>query len=352
MPASRRTVFPLLVGLTAAALPACLGVTKPVARTDPPANPAARQLAALRPGERVAIHPDARATATVEVPTPAPAPSTPPATTAGKTDPAGEPRAPRRLPPPDSEAPSAAADKLIPVKAEPAPFPVAPAAPPPEPPLLAAMRAYVENRPDDAIRHLQSLDKPNQDFALTVMPLLVRGAQLNMAAADPADVAVMADQFQAVASGMEGKAALRVEKVVFCKRATGFGRYDPWPEAQPYRPNDLAVLYVELKHVGSAAAAGPNGEGFESHAVVNLEVRDAGGRLIEQTDPADWRRRVPVARFEHADRTRSPLRDYSRTYRISVPSQPGVYTVTVEARDPAGNRAARSQPAEFRVAGP
>jgi hypothetical protein len=133
---------------------------------------------------------------------------------------------------------------------------------------------------------------------------------------------------------------------------TGFGRFDPWPEAQPYKPNDLAVLYVEVRNIGSEPAAGPHGEGYLSRAAVSLEVRDATGKLVEQTDPADWRRRVPVARFEHADHTRSPLRDYSRTYRISVPSQPGVYTVAVEVRDPAGNRTARSRPAEFRVAGP
>jgi hypothetical protein len=181
---------------------------------------------------------------------------------------------------------------------------------------------------------------------------VIRGSQLNLAVPDPHDAAALAEQLTAMATTLEGKAALRVDKVVFCRRATSFGRFDPWPEAQPYRPNDLAVLYVELRHVGSEPATGPDGEGFVSRAVVDLEVRDAAGRLIEQTDPTDWRRRVSVARFEHTDYTRSPLRDYSRTYRISVPSKPGVYTVTVEVRDPAGNRTARSQPAEFRVAGP
>ena len=53
-----------------------------------------------------------------------------------------------------------------------------------------------------------------------------------------------------------------------------------------------------------------------------------------------------------ADHTRTPLHDYSRTYRISVPAQPGVYTVTVEVKDAAGKRVARSQPVQFLVAGP
>jgi hypothetical protein len=224
--------------------------------------------------------------------------------------------------------------------------------PAPEPPLLAAMRAYVENRPDDAIRHLEKLDKPNQEFALAVMPVLARGAAMNLAAPDPQEAAHLVEQLSGAAARLESKAAMKVEKVAFCKRATGFGRFDPWPEAEPYRPNDLAVLYVEVRNVGSAPAPGPAGEGWVSRAVVSLEVRDAKGGLVEQIDPADYRQRVPVARFEHADHTRSPLRDYSRTYRIKIPPTPGVYTVTVEVKDPASGRSARSQPAEFRVAGP
>jgi hypothetical protein len=241
---------------------------------------------------------------------------------------------------------------LTAISAEPGPLPIPTSPPEPEAPLLAATRAYVENRPNDAIHHLQGLDGANQEFALAVLPLLVRGSRLNLSSPDPHDAAVMAEQFSSLASRIEKKAALRVDKVAFCKRATSFGRYDPWPEAQPYRPNDMAILYVEISHIGSEPAAGPDGEGYVSRAIVSLEVRDAAGRLIEQTDPTDWRRRVTVARFEHTDHTRSPLRDYSRTYRISVPSQPGVYTVSVEVRDPTGSRTARSQPAEFRVAGP
>ena len=339
MPAPR-TLF-LLAGLALGPTPACVLVSKPVAPTNPPATPPVPTMdaaAGLRPGE---VRPVRPGVATAKAPPPADPPDSGPAQTTSR----------RPNPDPGPEAPPPRID-LTAARVEPGALPILTAPPSPDAPLVAAVRAYVDGRPDDAIRQLQKLDRANQDFALAVLPLLVRGAGANMAAPDPADAAVMADQFQALAAGLEGKAALRVEKVTFCKKAAGFGRYDPWPEAQPYRPNDLAMLYVEFRHVASEAEAGPNGEGYVSRAVVNLEVRDAGGRLIEQTDPADWRRRVPVARFDHADHTRSPLRDYSRTYRISVPSQPGVYTVTVEVRDPAGTRTARSQPAEFRVAGP
>lgn len=221
-----------------------------------------------------------------------------------------------------------------------------------EPPLLSALRAYLENRPDDAIRQLQMLDRASQDYVLALMPLLVRGTQMNLASPNPEDAAVLVEQLHRLAGRLESKAALKVDKVAFCRKMTGFGRYEPWVDGQPYKPNDLAVLYVEFRNIGSDPAPGPAGESYLSRAVVSLEVRDAKNNLVEQTDPMDWRRRVTIARFEHADHTRSPLHDYSRTYRISVPTQPGVYTVTVEVKDPSGKRVARSQPVEFRVAGP
>lgn len=261
--------------------------------------------------------------------------------------------------PQPEEEPKEPTEPTEPVSAPIADANVQPAAIPPvgipsptEPALLAAFRAYSENRPDDAIKQLATLDRATQEYALALMPLLVRGTQMKWEAANPEDAAAVVEQLHSLAARLEMKAALKVEKVAFCRKITGFGRFDPWPEGQPYKPNDLAVLYVELKNIGSEPVPGAGGETWLSRANVSLEVRDATGKLVEQTDPTDWRKRVPVARFEHADHSRSPLHDYCRTYRISVPTQPGVYTVTVEVKDVSGKRVARSQPAEFRVAGP
>ena len=221
-----------------------------------------------------------------------------------------------------------------------------------EPPLVAALRAYLENHPEDAIKHLSVLDRASQDYALALMPLLVRGSQLTSTNVNPEEAAVVVDQLHGLASRLESKAALKVEKLVFCRTVKGFGQYEPWVEGQPYKPNDLALLYVELKNVVCEPAAGPAGEAFVSRVNLSLELRDATGKLVDQTDPKDFRRRVPVGRYDHADHTRSPLHDYSRTWRISVPTQPGVYTASVEVKDASGRRVARSQPVEFRVAGP
>lgn len=331
MTVPRRTVYLLFVGLSAGSLLGCLHTRGPVAPkpVEPPS-----QFAIDRPGVRVPANP-------APPPEPAPPAALPPAPTQTVS---------RR---PDPEPPAPPEPVLQPTSApNPLPIPTGPTTAAPEPLLVAAVRASVENRPEDALRHLQSLDKGSQDFALAVIPVLVRGSQLNPDRADPNDVAAVVEQLRAVADRLEPRAALRIDKTAFCRRVTGFGRYDPWPDAVPYRPRDIAELYVEIRHVSSAPAAGPSGEGFVTRLVSTLEIRDANGKLIEQTDPDDTRRTVPVARFDRTDHSRTPPRDYFLKYRFPVPSAPGVYTVVVEVKDPTGNRAVRSKPARFDVTGP
>ena len=76
--------------------------------------------------------------------------------------------------------------------AEPGLFPPMLVSPPPEAPLLAAVRAYTENRPDRAIEIIRTLDKPNQDLVLALMPILARGASADLNN-DPATVAALVD---------------------------------------------------------------------------------------------------------------------------------------------------------------
>jgi hypothetical protein len=344
MTVQSRTLL-LLAGLALHLAAGCITVEKPAPVTQPDKKPPVAQATGTpgssgfavmpsRPGEKVPTGPAARAPATD------PPPAEPAGTTTShRTTPKAEPEVPE---PPDAA--------LRPVRAEPAPLPVLPGPPVPDPPLLAAVRAYLENRPDQAIEHLKDLSKPNQELVLAVLPALVRGAQIDLARSDPQDVGALVDQLQGAADRLEDRAPLRIDKMLFCKQVRGFGRYDPWPDGQPYRPGQLAELYVEIRHLACEPAPG---DGFLTRLVSSLEVRDANGRPVEQTDPADWRRTVTVARTERSVFSRSPLQDFYITYKIPVPAQPGVYTVTVEIRNPGGgNRAVRSKPVEFRVAGP
>ncbi len=232
---------------------------------------------------------------------------------------------------------------------EPGPFPFAqPFAPPPDPPLVAALRAYMDGRPERAIEHMRALDRPNQEFVLSVLPLLARGATADLAR-DAVANAVLADQLHAAAQRLEPRAALRVEKALFCRDVRGFGRYTPWNDADPYRPHEIAQLYLELRNLASV----PANDGYVTAVNALVEVRDANNRLVEQIDPDDPRgaRRVSVVKFERKLTSRSPLHDFHVLYYFSAPPVPGVYTITVELRDQTGRRTTKTQPIQFCVAG-
>lgn len=316
-----------LVALSAAALPACLHIgptVTPPAKADakvkadaPPAAPRFEFGTLPKvPGTVVPMNPDAQAAKPDAVArTPAPAPPANPVRTAGS--------------------------------GEPGPFPLPAVTAPPEPPLLAAVRAYSEGRPEQAIEIIRKMDKPNQDFVLAVLPILARGSSADLAN-DPATAAALVEQLRGAEARLEPHAALKIEKVAFCSDVEGFGRFVPRPAGDPYKPNDRAQLYLELRNLGNQAT----GDGFLTHVHAAVEIRDANGKLVPQIDPDDHRRRVPVVKYEKRLVTRSPLGDFHVLYIFAAPPAPGVYTVSVQLSDAAGRRTATSKPAEFRVAGP
>ena len=221
----------------------------------------------------------------------------------------------------------------------------------PEPLLLRIVRAEIEGRTDHALELLKGLEPANQEVVLALLPALTRGATADIAS-DPTATALLADQLRFAAVRLAARSALVVENVALCRKVYGFGRYEPWPEGQPYKPNDLAQLYLEVRNLVSQPAAGPRGETHLTYVRAAVEIRDAHGRLVDQPDPEDWRRRVPVVRFEKKQSSRGPVDDFHVLYAFPVPPAPGVYTVTVELRDPAGRRSVKTAPVRFDVAGP
>src|SRR5262249_31072474 len=84
-----------------------------------------------------------------------------------------------------------------------------------EPPLLAAVRAYVEGHPERAIEIIRTLEKQNQDFVLAVLPILATGARADLTN-DAATIGMLVDQLEGVRARLEQRAPLRVENVSFC----------------------------------------------------------------------------------------------------------------------------------------
>lgn len=220
-----------------------------------------------------------------------------------------------------------------------------------DPPLLAAVRAHVEGKPERALEALAMLEAENQDFVLALLPILSGGATTRWREEAHA-AAELVGQLQALTDRLEKYAALRLGTVAFCHPVHGYRRYEPWPANTPYRPGDLAQLYIEVRNIGGQPSRGPRGESWLIQVQASVVIRDAHGQTVSMPDPLDRRRRVPVMRFEEKRYTRGPVRDYYLLCAFPVPEQPGVYTATVEVSDAAGRRSEPSSAVEFRVAGP
>jgi hypothetical protein len=220
-----------------------------------------------------------------------------------------------------------------------------------ESPLLAAFRAHMDGKPERAFGAIAELDRANQELILAILPVLSRGAAANLTA-DPIAAAALVEQLHSAAARLEPLAALRIEAALFCAAVNGFGRYDPWPVNKPYRPNEQAQLYIEVRNLVSQPAVGPKNERYLTLAHCRAEVRDAYGKLVPLPHPDDYHRRVTVLEFERKLRTRAPVQDLHILGNFPAPTTPGVYTVTVTVSDAAGRRSVTSQPVEFRVAGP
>lgn len=201
-----------------------------------------------------------------------------------------------------------------------------------DPPLVAAVRAYLDNRPDLALEHLRALDKPNQELMLQLIPAFVQASRMNLAQPSSVDVGLLVSQLEAPnapLAALASKAPLFVDKVAFCRDVKGFGRYEPFQNQTTLRAGQSVWLYVELRNTPSVRTATPaDGEGFETALGCTLQIQEANGAVVELFD-GNTRKMVPVLRDAKKDFSRSPLRDYFIAFSFPVPVKPGEYAVTV-----------------------
>jgi hypothetical protein len=223
-----------------------------------------------------------------------------------------------------------------------------PVAPPTDPALVAAVRAYIDNKPELAVEHLRGLDKPNQDLMLQLIPPMVRLSQLNMNRAGPVELGLLVNQLETPTQMLASRAPLIITKSEFCRRIRGFGRYEPLPEGHTFHPGDLAELYVEIKNVPAVSmASAKTGDAYLTELSTTLRIRDTSGNTVDIINSQG--QAVAILPDQRREVTQSPLRDYHIPFLIPVPKKPGSYTVFFEILDPETGRAV-SKGKTFRVA--
>jgi hypothetical protein len=242
-----------------------------------------------------------------------------------------------------SEAPPAVTRVHPPV----APPPQSPPATEKREPLAEALQCVLENRHEEAVRHLQAYDPQTQDWFLRLLPALSILTKKKIQELDPGEVAVLNDQLFGLLATLRPKTELMIAKACFCEWIKGYGDYKPLPEGYAFaapssvRPGECVQLYVELRNFASEHRNG----NFETRFGSSVEIRDAQGQMM-------WSYRFGDEKQTILSRTQ--LHDYNTAYSFHVPKSipPGVYTLIVQINDETNPDARRSvrKAMEFRVA--
>lgn len=216
-------------------------------------------------------------------------------------------------------------------------------------PLAEALQCMLDNKHDDALRHLQTFDADTQELFQRLLPAMSILSKKKLSELSAAEIAVLHEQLYSLVGTLRPRTALQIGKICFCEWVKDYGNYKPLPDghafaaASPNRPGDLVQLYVELRNFVSELRHGA----YETRLASSVEICDARGEMVWTNRFEDEKRPV---------RRRTQLHDLHNNYSFHVPKDmpPGTYRLTIQVTDetiPDSRRTAR-QSIEFRVAPP
>jgi hypothetical protein len=189
-------------------------------------------------------------------------------------------------------------------------------------PLVAALRCFLEKRPQDAVSWIQRYDKANQDLLLALLPLAAHLTERSIDRDKPEDVSQVIEQLQSLTVPLRPRAALAIDQMCFCERIRWFGDYVPLPDNPAFRPGDLVQVYAELRNFISEK----HEQFFVTHLASSVEILDYNNNVV-------WRQDFPEDR-NHPDRSRTPRHDYFNNYRFYMPQIPqGEYRLLIKVTD-------------------
>ena len=216
-------------------------------------------------------------------------------------------------------------------------------------PLAESLQCMLDNKHDEALRHLQAYDADTQDLFQQLLPALSILSKKKLGELSAAEIAVLHEQLYSLLAALRPRTVLTIGKVCYCEWVKDYGNYKPLPEGHAFaapsahRPGELVQLYVELRNFVSELRHGA----YETRFSSSVEICDGRGELAWS-----WRfedEKYPIRRRTH-------LHDWFNNYSFNVPKSlpPGTYRLTIQVTDetnPESRRTAR-QSLEFRVAAP
>lgn len=212
-----------------------------------------------------------------------------------------------------------------------------------EPPLLTAMRCFLNKHPTEALRWLKRYDEPNQDLLLRMMPLMARLAIRDMTR-DDAEKAVQIMEELNNLTGIPVNGDLVISKLCLCKHIKTFGDYEPFPEDHAFQPHDLLWIYAEVRNFTSDRRDLGNGE-----IVYETRLKTIA-RITNSAGTHEWP--LSFDRRYGPDRSRTLRHDYWDNLSFNVPDlPPGAYTLWLKVVDEPTSRV-KERSIDFQVVPP
>jgi len=204
-----------------------------------------------------------------------------------------------------------------------------------EPPIVTAMRCFLNKRPAEALNWLKRYDEPNQELLMRFLPLISPLTVRDLTRADAEKGTEILEDLQNLLC-IRADGDLVIGKLCLCKHIKTFGDYEPFPLDHQFQPRDLVWIYAEVRNFTSERRDLGNGDlVYETRLRTTARITNYGGTR-------EWP--LPFDRRCGPDQSRSLRRDYWDNLSFNVPDlPPGGYTLWLKVVDePTGRFKERS----------
>ena len=179
---------------------------------------------------------------------------------------------------------------------------------------------------DEAVRAVQSGSHAAQDFwrreTFALASLLEGDAELS-----PERITGALRDLQRASRSLAAEARLDVRNLAFCRKATSYGVYEPFPApGDAFHAGQEVILYSEVENFVSRPTA--DGE-FHTRLSARCRILDDDGRRVDDQ---------PLGEVDET--CRNYRRDFFIPFRLRLPStlSPGPYTLELEIEDIEGEK--------------
>lgn len=151
-----------------------------------------------------------------------------------------------------------------------------------EPPVLVAIRHYLEKKPQESLEVVKRLSPENQKLFQGLLPLVIRSTQKNVKDLSSSEVTAHLEQIRQLASIFENRAQLTITKKCFCWNIERFGVYEPIVGEAAFemgvegRSGELVQVYLELKNFLNLKLDSM----YETAFMIGFEIRSSSGQVV------------------------------------------------------------------------